>query len=616
MKQTKLNLLSALLLVAAMAFGTSAWATTKTVTYTITDVEEGNSSTTITFTRSGDTPFGGGSTTYTVIVSNSYLGQNGGQGNFSVDLADGFHLNLSWQSGSNIGFTNLCIRPQASGKQITYNVLCNDANYYVTHLKLTGLEGTWTDIDIPINQQWNFSRSISSGSSLGSVTFTYADAPTLDIFEADGVNAYKIKSKDDLRHLANYVNKGHNSGSGITFRQTTDITCDNTYTPIGTSSYPFGDTYDGQEHTISSITVTKDASYLGFFGYINGGTVKDLVISNSNFSGIDNIGAIAGTNHNGTIENCVVESNVNINFRTSSTSNHGGIVGSNGANASILGCRCAAKVIGTECPSASNYGGIAGSNEGIIQNCLYTGNQVNGNNYNGTLVGQNSGTLTNNYYTDNGMPGGLGINGQTNGNDGDGARRARTVTTGEDVVFYGVDTAIYHLSGITARGMGNCAMQYNNTLYSGATQNLGFNYTAPALGYVFGGFSATNGGTFSGNILTMPANDVKVTAVLTDMWGVTNTPAADGSQDHPYIITTTAGLDLLASLVTEGKEFHNTYFQLGDNITYTHKADNEEGADIENNYTAIGTEDHAFCGHFDGKGFTVRGIRIYQPEKN
>ena len=142
MKQTKLNLLSALLLVTAMAFGTSAWATTKTVTYTITDVEEGNSSTTITFTRSGNTPFGGGSTTYTVTVSNSYLGQNGGQGNFSVDLADGFHLNLSWQAGSNIGFTNHCIRPQASGKQITYNVLCNDANYYVTHLKLTGLEGT------------------------------------------------------------------------------------------------------------------------------------------------------------------------------------------------------------------------------------------------------------------------------------------------------------------------------------------------------------------------------------------------------------------------------------------------------------------------------------------
>ena len=619
MKQTKLNLLSALLLVAAMAFGTSAWATTKTVTYTITDVEEGNSSTTITFTRSGDTPFGGGSTTYTVIVSNSYLGQNGGQGNFSVDLADGFHLNLSWQSGSNIGFTNLCIRPQASGKQITYNVLCNDANYYVTHLKLTGLEGTWTDIDIPINQQWNFSRSISSGSSLGSVTFTYADAPTLDIFEADGVNAYKIKSKDDLRHLANYVNKGHNSGSGITFRQTTDITCDNTYTPIGTSSYPFGDTYDGQEHTISSITVTKDASYLGFFGYINGGTVKDLVISNSNFSGIDNIGAIAGTNHNGTIENCVVESNVNINFRTNSTSYHGGIVGSNGANALIIGCRCAAVVIGTDCSSASQYGGIAGSNAGTIQNCLYTGNQVNGNSYNGTLVGQNSGTLTNNYYTNGSMPGGLGVNGQTNGADGDGARRARTVTMGDDVQLNGAETATYSLSGITAIGTGSYAMRYNNLLYSGATQNIAFSYNAsPALGYVLSSFNATNGGTFSGNILTMPNADVNVTATFTDVWGVTNNPAADGSQDHPYIITTTAGLDLLAKNVngTDGysfNKFSGIYFKLGNHITYNYEGLGEN----ESNYTAIGhSQTIGFCGIFDGDNYTISGIRIHTTDDN
>ena len=94
----------------------------------------------------------------------------------------------------------------------------------------------------------------------------------------------------------------------------------------------------------------------------------------------------------------------------------------------------------------------------------------------------------------------------------------------------------------------------------------------------------------------------------------------DGSdREKAYIITTTEGLDLLAKHVngTDGytaNNFLNKYFRLGKDITYTHKAANEAGADTENNFTAIGDETHQFSGFFDGAGHTISGIRIYRPD--
>ena len=88
----------------------------------------------------------------------------------------------------------------------------------------------------------------------------------------------------------------------------------------------------------------------------------------------------------------------------------------------------------------------------------------------------------------------------------------------------------------------------------------------------------------------------------------------DGSsEEKAYIITTPEGLDYLASECNSGNTYSNTYFMLGKDITYTHKAANEEGADTENNYTAIGNDTHSFFGTFNGNNKTISGIRIYKP---
>lgn len=102
----------------------------------------------------------------------------------------------------------------------------------------------------------------------------------------------------------------------------------------------------------------------------------------------------------------------------------------------------------------------------------------------------------------------------------------------------------------------------------------------------------------------------QVTITVTDAWGI----GCDGSETKPYVISSTEGLDLLSQKVNAGTNYEGKYFKLGADITYTHLADGAEGADTENNYTAIGNSDFAFQGHFDGGGKTISGIRIYNDD--
>ena len=94
-----------------------------------------------------------------------------------------------------------------------------------------------------------------------------------------------------------------------------------------------------------------------------------------------------------------------------------------------------------------------------------------------------------------------------------------------------------------------------------------------------------------------------------DYWGFAG--GADGTAEHPYIITSTEGLDMLSEQVKGGDGYQGEYFELSDDITYTYSGTNPD------NYTAIGYYStyyysQPFKGHFDGKGHTVSGIPIYK----
>jgi uncharacterized repeat protein (TIGR02543 family) len=524
----------AVLLLATFA-GQQAFATTKTVTYTMNYGIQSGSYYFVSLDMSGDTPFDGITSIESKIFSN--------RTSAFFNLADGFTFNFDWGSATSLQSSALGYCHSDVNLQYTvgwsFLGVTNGNNYYVTNVQLTDINGhpmnlegggtATTDYNY-IEQQsitYTAAKGPASSSSTGffkKLVITYTDAPGLSIFNTLNDGSYQIQNNIDLRHLADFVNRGQNNCSGLTFRQTNNISCDNTHTPIGHkvngySLVHFKGTYDGGGFTISNMNYSSNSSGdagqdIGLFGYIEYGTVRNVVVANSTFTGFLDVGAIAGNNDNGTIQNCRVESDVTIKAGTTSAKRLGGIAGNiSGSSAEIAGCICAASVTrqgengywtGTE-----SFGGIVGySYSGTIKDCLYTGSTINVNNYKGAIVGyRQAGYFSNNYYTNINLGG-------VNGNDMDGARRARTVTLNGNAALSGTETT-YSLSNLTAIGPTSnaTALRHGSTTYSGNTQNIHLTYN----GTVPTGYSVTytaTAGTISGNTLTMPNNNVTVNATL------------------------------------------------------------------------------------------------------
>ena len=232
------------------------------------------------------------------------------------------------------------------------------------------------------------------------------------LFHADGTTtdaAYAIVSADDLNHLAAAVNAGNNA-SGLTFRQTTDITytggsdTESNYTAIGKNNCSFNGTFDGQNHVIRGIRIYKGGTssadiYQGLFGHIegSGATVKNVILADARITGYDRTGGIAGYNY-GIVENCHVLSNVTIHAVQSSTYEHGGIAGRN--YATVTSCTSAAAIT-TESDDGKCYGGIVGENySGTVKDCIYLGTTLGGSQYVGAIVGRNDSSVSDCYFTD------------------------------------------------------------------------------------------------------------------------------------------------------------------------------------------------------------------------
>ena len=434
--------------------------------------------------------------------------------------------------------------------------------------------------------------------------------------EAD---AYVISTTDDLDLLAQRVNSGtaykdkfFKLGADITYSHTTawnDVTStENNFTPIGYSwDYSFKGTFDGNGKTVSGIRINSSSSYKGLFGTIyDGATVKNVILSDARIIDDYYCGGIAGSCEQSTITNCWVKSNVCIGNR-----NYKGGIAGRVLESTISGCRSEATLTAY---SSSNiyYGGIAGDAESsAVSHCVVVGATIPNAGFRGAIVGRNDqSTLTSNYYTACTV---LGVANAANvgcqGADANGARQAVAIgaATGVTITPVGTETN-YNLSGITAYD-GNSGIRYNGQLYAGATERvrLTVGYTAPA-DYALNGYTDGHDNALTANdddtyTLTMTDEAATVTPDGVSLWGIAS--GADGSQAHPYVITTPAGLDKLASEVNGGNRYKNTYFVLGADIAYDKT--------VENNYTTIGDNQHPFCGTFDGQGHTISGIRISAP---
>lgn len=191
-------------------------------------------------------------------------------------------------------------------------------------------------------------------------------------------NEYVIKEKAHLLWIAEQTNSGKNDFKGVNFKLYTtnnSLQISNSLTePIGNQEHPFRGNFDGNGNLIHGLLFTTDLQYIGLFGYIEGGIIKNLNIRSygqvktSHPKGY--AGLIAGYS-NSTIINCKAESqNGNwgplVGYYCT-----GGIVGK--SDGDIYNCYVKITHIGQgqNCTTTASYvGGIAGISNGIIHNCI------------------------------------------------------------------------------------------------------------------------------------------------------------------------------------------------------------------------------------------------------
>jgi hypothetical protein len=209
---------------------------------------------------------------------------------------------------------------------------------------------------------------------------------------------YRIATKTDLLALA--ANTGDYNKC---FIQTADINMTGQVfakaiiapnTDSGTSflgTY-FTGTFDGNDHKITNFTI-KDIvnnSFIGLFGYIFGGSVKNLGIEDCSVSGYYYLGCLAGYNNGGNISDCHSTGSVS---GVSSSFSVGGLVGYN--SGTISDCYSTGSVSGVS--DASYIGGLVGINNSNISNC-YSAGAVSGYWRVGGLAGYNNyGSISNCY---------------------------------------------------------------------------------------------------------------------------------------------------------------------------------------------------------------------------
>jgi hypothetical protein len=174
---------------------------------------------------------------------------------------------------------------------------------------------------------------------------------------------YQISSEADLRHLASDVNGGIDY-SGTYFEMTGNIALTSAWTPIGTYAHKFKGNFGGGSYTVSGISITATADYQGLFGYADGATLSNLIVSGSVTTTKGGSGGLAAFCSGSTIENCTSTVSVTV-----TESHSGGLIGScNG---------CTVKNCAADC-TVTGYGKIGAligccSNNTEVSECHSSG---------------------------------------------------------------------------------------------------------------------------------------------------------------------------------------------------------------------------------------------------
>lgn len=115
------------------------------------------------------------------------------------------------------------------------------------------------------------------------LNYVYYAADVVSNFQSSTYNSnatvFTISDKTEFAAFRDKVNAG-TTFSGKTVYLMGNLSLTGLHTPIGTSSKPFSGIFDGNGYTISNLNITSSTTEnVGLFGYVSGGTIKNVVIS-------------------------------------------------------------------------------------------------------------------------------------------------------------------------------------------------------------------------------------------------------------------------------------------------------------------------------------------------
>ncbi|NUN70700.1 MAG: hypothetical protein HUU02_13440 [Bacteroidetes bacterium] len=201
----------------------------------------------------------------------------------------------------------------------------------------------------------------------------------------------------------------------------------NGFTPIGSNATSFTGSYNGQDFSISGLTIARSSTdYVGLFGFISNGVVSNVLMTGASVSGASYVGGIVGFSTgsgSAQITGCSVAGSV-----TGTTAHIGGVIGKTQAGTTVTECFSTATVSSTSgnnlggfvgyhdqsssitksysrgnvnSPNGDHVGGFVGTmgNGATITNCYASGSASSYNRAGGFAGSKSSGTISNCYST-------------------------------------------------------------------------------------------------------------------------------------------------------------------------------------------------------------------------
>lgn len=182
---------------------------------------------------------------------------------------------------------------------------------------------------------------------------------------------YLISTADELAWLAQEVNAGRGASYNAVLCNNIALK-DEEWTPIGkSSSYAYKDTFDGGGYTISGLKIDSTDQYQALFGYVKGGTIKNLTVAGSVMSSNKYTAGIVAYGNPVTVTNCTN----NVSVTATKNGYAAGVVAYASTGSDVMDCTNNVAIIGC----GDYVGGIVGTGYRIkaISNCFNRGSVTN-----------------------------------------------------------------------------------------------------------------------------------------------------------------------------------------------------------------------------------------------